>query len=345
MVVLGILCSAFLSSFYLSRIENKLENDFYGFKFVLENEKPFDASLLYTYDNAFRSDYVLKNKSTAIDTLLFYMPSSEQVLKKFRLDFGNKTDIDEIKIKELQLFFQNDTIVIGSDKLILKIFNRSASVDLDKENRIISFKKNVVPFDPYIIFSPLVEFTIVKKEYTLFLLLPFIFLILIYFIFVIPKKASISVIEILCLLFIICIPLKIAWTTFATILLGIYGLYDLLFNKSKSHYIPLALFYVGYFCVFLLFGRPSNFSNIDMQLGLLLWALIYVTTHIPQEKVYKYYVIMIMVVNGMMISSGIGFLSWFNELYGLNLLDYFNYSDQSWFIYLSVCVIKCFNIT
>ena len=103
MVVLVILCSTFLSSFYLSRIENKLENDFYGFKFVLENEKPFDASLLYTYDNAFRSDYVLKNKSTAIDTLLFYMPSSEQVLKKFRLDFGNKTDMDELKIKELQL--------------------------------------------------------------------------------------------------------------------------------------------------------------------------------------------------------------------------------------------------
>ncbi|WP_424004037.1 O-antigen ligase family protein [Maribacter sp. IgM3_T14_3] len=305
-------------------MENKLENGFYGFKFILENEKPFDASLLYTYDNVFSSDYVIKNTSSANDTLFFYLPSSNKVLKKFRLDFGNNTNIDKLKIKELQLLFQNDTIVIESDKLIQKIFNTSASVDLDKENKIIRFKKNVVPFDPYIIFSQLVEFTIVKKEYTLFLLLPFVILLLVYFILVTSKKPSISVIEILCLLFVICIPLKIAWTTFATILLGIYGLYDLLFNKSKSQYIPLTLLYVGCFCIFLLFGRPSNFSDIDMQMGLLLWALIYATVHIPVEKVYKYYVIMIMVINAMIISSGIGFLSWFNELYGLDLIDYFN---------------------
>ncbi|TLP80757.1 O-antigen ligase family protein [Maribacter sp. ACAM166] len=323
MIVLGILCSTFLSSFYLGRIENKLLHDFYGFKFILENDTPFDASLLYSYNQAFSSDYVLTDLSPATDTLFFNLPNSDRVLKKFRLDFGNKKEINPLKLKELHLYFNNDTIVIGEDKLAQKIFNTSPSVLLDKGNGIIDFRREISPFDPYIIFSPLVEITIDKKEYALFLLTPFIILLILYLTLV-KKKTTPNITEILCLIFIICIPLKIAWTTFIAILLVIYGLYDTKVNKRELVSKPLVFLFLGYFCVLLFFGRPSDLSDIDMQLGLLLWAIIGATIRMPKEKIYKYYIMTFTVINAIVITSGIGFLYWFNELYGLQLTDYFH---------------------
>ncbi len=349
LILLGTLCSIILSSIYFSSIGNKLAKEFVGLKFILNADSSHKTSLIYTYNKEFNSRSVLTDQSAATDSLLFVFPISDSIVKRFRLDFGNDVNLKPLKIKELRLLFKNDEIVLNEVKAFQKLINTSPSILLDKDNRIIKFKNDVVPFDPYIIFSPLVEFTIDKREYAAYLLSPFVILLFVFFVGF-RSNYKLSLKEFLILIFILSIPLKIAWTTFFAILICAYGLITTFTKRKVFANKSLAYFFLVFFLMLLVIGRPSSISDIDMQFGLLLWAIISVTIHIPKSTIYRFYTGFIVLLNAVIFASGISFLFWFNELYGLQLGDYFSdikiYSRdvRSWLYYDHAAFLSFFGV-
>ncbi|MBO0591357.1 O-antigen ligase family protein [Cellulophaga sp. E16_2] len=347
LVLIGILFSVASTSQYLNSIKQKLTNDLVGLRFVYESDSLFDGSLLYTYDQKFSSLKTLRSSKLEENILFYKFPKSDSIVKKFRLDFGNNSNIKPIKIKALYLIFNNDEIHISENELFAKFYNISPSIKLNKKDNVINFRAEAVPFDPYIIFQPMIEFTINKWSYISILLTPFLIIVLIIFRI---KKIKPDILDLFLILFILCIPLKIAWTTFFTLLLCIYGLYVTIskkqfFNKNKSSY-----FYLGLFFLLVLLGKPDNFSDIDMQFSLLFWAIISATLYLPKVKIYKYYSTFFILLNSIILVSGITFLLWFNDFYGLEIIDYYqnvkNYSRdiRGWLYYSHAAFLSFFGI-
>src|SRR5690606_7338059 len=141
-------------------------------------------------------------------------------------------------------------------------------------NRIIHFNKSNDPFDPYIIFSPLGELLLNEWKYSITLLIPFLVLLPLFFY---KKKLNITIPKLLLLLFIISIPLKIAWTTFCAILLCLDSLRFASYNKKIFYENRCSYIYFGILCLIILSRRPSNFSVIDMLWPPLLFAFMGLT--------------------------------------------------------------------
>ncbi|WP_420603495.1 O-antigen ligase family protein [Flagellimonas sp.] len=320
-IPLCIIASLVLSFFYANSIKQKIVQDFQGIKFIVDSETDFNSTLVYTYSDKINGSNKLSNILGGSDTLLFLFPDTEKVVKKLRLDFGNDPKIESVRIQQLQLLFQNDTMVLDQDEVFAGLYNVSSSVDLDKKNQIIQFKKNVDPFDPYIIFSPLGELVLQESNYKMVLLLPF-FIFLIVYLIVHWKSYQITLLDFLVLLFIICIPLKIAWTTFFAILLCLYGVVRF-FKTRKVQFKYQGVIFIGVFCLYAIFGRPSSFSSFDLQLSYLMFAVIGMTISFSRNTIFRYYAFFFLMLNAIMLVSGVNFLLWFNDFYGLGILDYY----------------------
>src|SRR5690606_5324343 len=119
-------------------------------------------------------------------------------------------------------------------------FLASPSVFFNRNDHVIEIKNFVKPFDPYIVFPPLGELAMTGFLYPLSILTPFLGLVFLYLI-KLRKEYKIGIVSLLTLFFIICIPLKIAWTTFSTLLLGAYGIGLAL--HSRKLLFPNSIFY------------------------------------------------------------------------------------------------------
>lgn len=321
-ILLCIGASILLSSIYSYRIKQDLIHDFIGIKFILDSNANFDSSLLYTYDQKFDDSRALENISSVRDTLFFKFPRSDKIVKKFRLDFGNDTTISSVIIRELQLILKNRTVILNRDQVIDGLYNNSGSVSLDKENKIIHFNKEFSPYDPYIIFSPLAELVLHNSGYSLVMLFPFFIFLLLYIIYE-WRQYELKLLDGLILLFIFCIPLKIAWTTFCTLLLCVYGLIYSISNRKVKIDNPALLFFTGMFCLYLIFGRPNGFSNFHLQLSYIIFMVLAITIPLPKYRIYKYYSFFVLALNGVMLASGVVFLLWLKIFYGQSLITYY----------------------
>lgn len=311
-----------LTSLLAKTTKEDILNDFEGMMFIVESNTDFDATLYYTYSADFDAIHLLKNEGKGKDTLLFSFPKSAQIVKKFRLDLGNDPKLKEVKIKALQLLFNDKITVLNQQQVFDNLFLNSASATLNKDDRSILVKSDVKPFDPYIIFSPLGALDRQGPKFMIVLLLPFIVLMMCYFIKTFDKD-KITLLDFLMLLFIICIPLKIAWTTFCTILLCAYGLVDAGQKKGLRPRNWAFYFYLAIFLTLIVLGRPSNLSSINKPLALLLFAILSITIDPPIRKTYRHYVKLVLIFNAIIIASGLNFLIWFKDFYGLGVLDYF----------------------
>jgi O-antigen ligase len=321
-MILAFLLSILSSFLYLRHINNKLSKDFKGIEVVLSSDSLSKSSLVYTYKEKFTSKTIINNSGKFLDTLEFLFPKTNNIVKRFRIDFEKNKNANLFKIKSMRFLFENDKIYFEQEDVFQKLANSSASVILDKHNETIDFNKNIKPFDPYVIFSPLVEFTLNKKHYTFFLLIPFIVLGIITLIYY-NEEFKFDLKQLLLFAFIACIPLKIAWTTFFAVLLCIYGTITSIKSKNTQKDWKLASFFIVYFLVLIIVGRPSSISDFDMQLGLFLWALIVLTIKSSKIKTQKYYIVFLMFFHVIITASAISFLLNFNQFYGFQLADFF----------------------
>jgi len=309
---------------YFQNVKNSIKNDLLGIQFVVDSGIDLEADLYYSYAGDFSEKFKIKDvASNRKDTLLFYIPNQNKGIKKFRLDLGSDKRLNEVKIKELSFILKKDTIILDQEEIFGSLFLTSSAIILN-DNHIIHFNKKVEVYDPYIIFKPLPLLIISAKGYHKITMLMLFVLAVFFCVFKYVKWSEVNISEVLIVLFVICIPLKIAWTTLCTLILTAYSLIILYKRKdfklgTSFEWVFLILFFIP-----LLLGRPTSISAIDKSFGLLFFFIIgKEVLNVPKMKYYQNYVYVFMILMSMMIASGVSFLLSFFDFYHLNVVQYF----------------------
>lgn len=344
-IILSVLSTSIFSHY--SRI--KITDEFKAMEFVIDSNVEFDGSLYYSYSDRFSSKSQILDTNKSKDTLVFLFPRHNETVKKFRLDFGSNPHLKKVKIKSLHLIFNNDLIKLNAPEVFDNLYLNSGSVALNKAEQEFIIRNNDKPFDPYVVFMPLGEISKSTIQYLLALLLPFVIMVLCYC-YLERANLRMTIKELLLLLFIACIPLKIAWTTFVTLLLVGYVVY-LVFIKKKLEFDHSGfIILVSVFTALLIFGRPSSFQDISKELAILLFAILSTAVFTGSRRTYWHYGLIFLVLNAIVVASGISFLLWFKEFYGLGILDYFDeikiYSGQTrdWLYYDHAAFLSFFGL-
>jgi O-antigen ligase len=350
LVPIGMLFSIFFTSLVSFHAKNELTTKFQGLEFIVESNTPFDATLYYTYDTEFSASYKLATTGFSKDTLIFVFPKKQEIVKKFRLDLGNDPKLKEVKIKTLFIIFENKRIRLDEEAVYQLLFLNSASTRLNRSGRTIEIKNFQTPFDPYVVFIPIAAITLTDYTYLVGLLAPFLFLFVFYQIR--PLIANkITPLKVLLLLFIVSIPLKIAWTTFCTLLLGAYGIIRSMQKKEVRVLNSAFYLFSALFCALVLFGRPNGIYQIDKYWALPLFALVSLLIALPKQYSYRQFVYFMLLFNALMVSAGVTFLLWFHEFYALDASDYFKdikiYSGfvRDWLYYDHAAFLSFFGLT
>src|SRR5690606_10318782 len=119
-------------------------------------------------------------------------------------------------------------------------------------------------------------------------------------------------------LFILILPLKIAWITFAAILLLGFSLGKYFFETNKIiNKEGAILFFFLLFLLFLLFGQISSFKDLRMQYAFIIipLAFIFIRRNVDILKIQKAYIRAYLVLLALIIVFGIFFLFLFHEYY------------------------------
>ncbi len=317
-----VVAAVILTSLVSFSVKSDLLHQLKKIEFIVDSNTDFNAELYYTYGTVFTNKQKIKNSGSSKDTLVFEIPKGSAILKKFRLDFGTNLLLKNVKIKAMNLVFKQKTTHLNEKEVFKYLFVNSASITLNKSQGTIEIRSDFTPFDPYVVFSPLAEVARPQFTYMAALLFPFIIMLFIYFLKHL-KSEKINLLLLFTLLFILCIPLKIAWTTFLTLLLCAYGIVRT-FQNGKIYIINTAFYiYSTFFCVLVLIGRPNTISIIDKYWALLLFGIVSLSIVFPSRKVFLQYVYFMTIFNAVMVAAGISFLLWFQEFYALDIVDYF----------------------
>tara|TARA_R110002074_G_scaffold178220_4_gene341766 strand:- start:10519 stop:12267 length:1749 start_codon:yes stop_codon:yes gene_type:complete len=318
-MLLGVLLNIFLVRY----IKYSVFSDFQGIAFYLPGNSVFKSTLYYSFSNEFSQKNKVFPETGINNELYFKFPKTDIVPTNFRLDFGNDSSASLVSIDSMGIIYSDKSVVINQKELFSHIIMNSAAINLNKYERKLSFNSLASPFDPYIVFDPLLK--ILSDNHPLkwgVYLAPF----LIFIVFNLNRwrvTLKLDIVDILFMLFIVCIPLKIAWTTFVTILICAYGIFLVIKEKKFDFKNNDALLLLGFFLVLLIFGRPSSLKVIDHQLAFILFFFIISTIKLNWNRISKFYVYFMLLLNAIIVSSGIGFLFSFHEIFGLAVSEYF----------------------
>ena len=284
----------------------------------------FDTNLYYSYNNSFAPSQRVNGEMLDDNTVRFLLPQRDSIITNLRLDFENASKSSKIFIDSLKISFGSSNKVLSQDEIFEHIFLNSESINLNVKDRIIGFNKNVNPFDPYLIFDPLLH--IIMDDHPLkraALFFPFVIVLVILILRQRLLGLKISTTDFLFLAFIISIPLKIAWTTFTAILIGIWSLYRITGGFNFNFKNPHALFLLSLFLALCVLGRPTEINVIDHQVALLIFYLIICSTIFQGNRFITYYVYVFLFLNALLITSALGFLISFENIFGLEISEYF----------------------
>lgn len=341
---------SFLAVFFLNNsIKREITKELIGVQFVVESNAAFNSTLYYSHSNSFLPENKLPDINNARDTLLFHFPKGKDSVKRFRLDFGSDQRLKKVKIRASSVLYENRVVSLGASEIFERIYLNSPSTSLVNTNLEIEMLRSSVPFDPYIVFLPVVEFNHQNWLYVLACLAPFILLLLGMLLYH-RKEYKVTILDVLIFLLILSIPLKIAWTSFCVILLCIYGLLDCFRKRTISFKNWNFIFFCGLFLLLVVFGRPDSFKDVSKELSLLFIGIIAVTLKLNTIRVYWLYSLFFLFFQAILVTSILAFLFWFDEFYGLTAVDYFNeikiYSGKArdWIVYYHATFLSFFGL-
>tara|TARA_R110000744_G_scaffold89196_1_gene173546 strand:+ start:16682 stop:18430 length:1749 start_codon:yes stop_codon:yes gene_type:complete len=318
-MLLGVLFNVLL----VRNIKQSVLSDFQGVTFYITGKADFTSTLYYSFSTEFTPENKLFSENNTTNELYFKYPKTNVVPTSFRLDFGNNTSTSLITLDSMALVFKNSSVVIQQKQLFNHIILNSAALQLNKQERTLGFNTEANPFDPYIVFDPLIKILLDQHPLKWAALLgPF----LIFIAFNLKRWSvtlKLSKVDVLFMAFIVCIPLKIAWTTFVTILICAYGIFLAIREKKFDFKNNDALLLLGFFLVLLIFGRPSSLKVIDHQLAFVLFYFIIATIKWNWNRISRFYIYFMLVLNAIIVTSGIGFLLSFHDVFGLEVSQYF----------------------
>ncbi len=255
----------------------------------------------------------------------FQLKGNEQ-LRHVRLDFGSNRDLRKVTINSVALSNGDKTLFrLEKKEIAHKIGLLAGIYEVDKANATLTLGTDRQPFDPYIVFDPVNELIYPKWQRTLLLVLPW--LVLFFFPVLGWLKRLMDEREYGLLfigLFVLAIPLKIAWVTFTTLLLLAYALFDL-YKKRHIRFGPNHITLLVFFAVSLLFLGKGDFSKLAIPLGFVLFALIGAIVDFSDraDRIKKIYVMVFFVVISITTVSWLLLIGYDGYYYKINMYNYF----------------------
>lgn len=334
-MLLGIILNILLVRY----IKHSVLSDFEGIVFYMPTDADYTSALYYSFSNDFFPNDRLHPEKGSNNELYFKFPKTTIVPTNFRLDFGNDSSASLVTIDSMAIIFSNKSVVINKKDLFSHIILNSEAIHLNKYERKLSFNAVASPFDPYIVFDPLAKILLDNHPLKWVVFLgPF----LIFIVFNLKRwcvTSKLDIVDVLFMAFIVCIPLKIAWTTFVALLICAYSIFSAIREKKFDFKNPHAYLLLGFFLVLLILGRPTSLKVIDHQLAFVLFYFIIATVKLNWNKISRFYVYFMLLLNAVLVTSGIGFLLSFHNVFGLDVSEYFleikTYSGniREWFYY------------
>lgn len=304
-------------------VKNEIVLDLESIEFKTESTSDIEATLYYAFDEGFKNNQKLENSSLSQNSLEFILPDSEKLITSYRLDFGDKRQSNKIKILGIYYNFKDYQKEIKGKEVFETFFLNSASANLDFEAQEIRIDKEACIFDPYIVFNPIAQTLLDYSPLKIIaLLLPFFLFVILYGKSLLLFK-HITLEEYFMFFFIICIPLKIAWSTLATLILVSLAIWRFYKKRKLRKNVLQGVFLIAIFLALLVLGRPNDIQKIDHQFGLVLFGLVAMGLQWRKEVVKRFYILFFLILNGILVASGISFLLEFSTFFGLSLSEYF----------------------
>lgn len=261
--------SAILAISYTFFHYAKFYNDTFEISVIACGDNINDNSLSLYYDTGkgySETDKITfkKNKSQYVAKINL---TSKRFLKTVRLDFD---EVDSFCLQQLTLYDEEHKIIYALKAKEIEdniIFLSDGILNIKEKRDSIVIETSRL--DPYIIFKS--NFFISSNEIiiSLLLILPYIFLLIRYFLINKMKELTIATLVFSCI--IISIPLKDSLTSFATIIFVLFVGYNILIKKNKIILSPA----IGLIFLFLIPTIYGVLGGINENYGIRLGALIF----------------------------------------------------------------------
>ncbi|MEO5990620.1 MAG: O-antigen ligase family protein [Ferruginibacter sp.] len=259
-------------------------------------------------------------------TYVFDVNPKSVDFKLIRFDFENFTNSDKIQINKIELIdcFGKTKIALKKDRIIKSIYNYSESIGTDENS--IYFTNLGSNFDPYVLLN-VKTLLFFNTHLELILLIPwFILLITPIYKWVYEKFSKRDFEALLVSLFLIALPLKIAWVTFTILLLLLTSLIRFTFFSRRVMFIRKQhIIFFFLFSLYVVFGHVKAPDELSIQFAFILIPLIFVLNRnlINTLKFYEIYVRIFVVLMAIIAINGLIFLFALNQHYGITPYHYF----------------------
>jgi len=247
-------------------------------------------------------------------------------LKIIRLDFENFKVSDVIRINKLEILKGSGKPILSlkHNSIVKNLYSYSNSIGVT--DKTIYFTDSNPVFDPFILFN-LKSLLFYNIPLQLILLLPWciMFILPVYY-WICEKFKDKNFETIIVSMFIIVLPLKIAWLTFITLMLLLTSLIRFIFYSKRV--LSINSNYIIFFSLFLLyivFGQVKGTSVISLQLAFILIPSIFLFNNklISLFAFYEIYIRIFAVLMAIIIINGLIFIFSLNEYYDMPALSYF----------------------
>jgi hypothetical protein len=284
--------------------------------------------LLYDTGNDFNNEQqVIAEVQKGQNNLLFpFSLEDDGQLRYLRLDFGSNNNLMQVGVQSVQLS-NNDRILFRLEKeKRAKRLGFLASVSkVDETAATFTLDRDMIPFDPYVVFDPINELMFPKWQRILLLICPWLVLFilpLIRWLRKLKKEGQYGLFFIG--LFIAAIPLKIAWVTFTTLLLLAYAFFHL-YKKRRVRLGPPHYSLMLFFAVPLLFLGDGDFSKLSIPFGFVLFALIGTLVDFSNRsnQIKKIYVSVFFIIMSISIVNWLLFMFYNGYFYKISWANYF----------------------
>lgn len=247
-------------------------------------------------------------------------------LKYLRLDFGSDNKLDEVTLNAIRLYSENRTLFnLKKEKIISKIgLFRNVSKTAE-QHATLFLDTSSDKFDPYINFISLRDLILPKWLQVLLLVAPWIILFgfkALQWCRTMLRNKEYQLFWIA--LFLISIPLKIAWVSFTTILLLGYALF-IFYKKKRIRFSTIQVAVSSLFLISLIFLHHGAFSNVTKSLGFLFFPIIFSVVDFSKNtaKIQKIYTHVFFILMAILLVSWLTLILSKGYYYKITLFNYF----------------------
>ncbi len=309
-------------------LKQSLSQESYSFEIDATYEAEGSMQFLYDTGNSFNSDQrvdaAVKKGQNKLE-FPFHLKEGQH-LKYIRLDFGSNRNMKKVVINSISLSDGKKSLFSLEKQDIVKKLGLLVSIsEADKATSTFTINTEQIPFDPYIVFDPVNELVYSKWQRTLLLVVPWL---VIFFLPLVRALKELKAEQTYGLfftgLFIVAIPLKIAWVTFTTLLLLGYALFR--FYKTRRFRIgPIQILLLLFFMIPVLFLGEGETSKLAIPLGFVLFVLISAMVDFSDKtnRIKKIYTKVFFIVIAISIVSWVLLMVYNGYYYNIDLHSYF----------------------